>query len=274
MAAPLLFTDVLTDSLDRTRRLALPSLPYGLLFSTAFGGLVYIAGALPEDGAGFLIFASLALVCLFTHSLYSVSMYHAVLPAAAGTLKSAWTLTLAWVLVIVVAAIGASMIVLFFALIGASLGVGTSENVETITDMTAQMREGGTFWPLFLLFLATLFGVFWFAVRLMTFAAASATRRGVHVFRTWYWTKGHFRTLGPAMLVLIAVPIAVLGYLAGIVTSGWGDDPASPIQSGFTAAVFMIILLPSAWLGHGFAASVFARLAPSEDADQTTTPAS
>ena len=106
---------------------------------------------------------------------------------------------------IVIAAIAFSIVVLFFSLIGASLGAGSGEPGQNITDMTDQMRENGTFWPLFVIFIATLFGLFWFAVRLMTFAAASATRGAVHVFRTWYWTKGAFAVLGPAAVLLIVL---------------------------------------------------------------------
>ncbi|MCR9269452.1 MAG: hypothetical protein NXH72_05655 [Hyphomonadaceae bacterium] len=273
MATKLTIPELLQDSIDRMQRLIVPSLPFAASFAVASGVLIWAANVLPEGGSGFAAFSALFFLTLFAHSLFSVAMYHAVLPARSGKLGAAWKLTLAWILVFVIAAIAGSMITLFFALIGASLGVGTSEDVGNISDMTAQMREGGTFWPLFMLFLATLFGLFWFAVRLMTFAAATSARGTVHVLRTWYWTKGYFRVLGPLMLGLVVVPIAALGQLAGVVSGiVFGPEP-TPVQAGLSTALAMIILLPSAWLGHGFAASVFARLAP-EDTDQTTTPAS
>lgn len=261
------FPNLVSDSLARTRALIVPSLPYAVLFAVACGVLVWAAGVLPEDGAGFFPFAGLALLTLFAHSLFSVSMYMAALDLDAQLLVRAWKLSLAWILVLVIAAIGASMIILFFALIGASLGVVSGESGQEITDMAAQMREGGTFWPLFIVFLLTLFGVFWFAVRMMTFAAATSARGRVHVFRTWAWTKGAFSRLGPAMFGLVAVPIGVLTLIAT-----WGVSAIIPVaqttvETGVCAALFMFILSPSAWLGHGFAAAVFAALAPVEAAD-------
>ena len=272
MAEPTSTSKIVNKSLEYARRLTLPSLPYALLFTAALGGLIWAANVLPDGGAGFVVFSALTFVTLFAHSLYSVSMYHAVLPANSGKLSAAWKLSLAWVLIIVIAAIAASMITLFFALIGASLGVGSSDDVENIADMTAQMREGGTFWPLFTLFLMTLFGIFWFAVRIMTFAAATATRGRVHVLRTWYWTKGHFRRLGPLMLLFVAIPIIALTYLGTVLSTALIGTPTSPVSAGLSSAIVMLVLLPSAWLGHGFAATVFELLAPEDD--QTTTPAS
>ncbi|MEL6694175.1 MAG: hypothetical protein AAFQ12_14260 [Pseudomonadota bacterium] len=265
-------SQIIKQSLDYARRLTLPSLPYALLFVVALGGLIWAANILPDGGAGFTVFSALTFATLFAHSLYSVSMYHAVLPSNTGKLHAAWKLSLAWILVIVIAAIAASMITLFFALIGASLGVGSSDDVENISDMTAQMREGGTFWPLFVLFLATLFGIFWFAVRIMTFAAATACRGRVHVLRTWYWTKGHFLKLAPVMVVLVVLPVVILTYLGTLVSAAVIGTPTTPVSAGLSSALTMLILLPSAWLGHGFAATVFETLAPEDD--QITTPES
>lgn len=266
MANPLSINDLLQDSLGRTKRLAVPSMPYAGVFVLALGILVWTAGVLPDGSLGFLIFSALSTLTLFAHSLFSVSMYHAVLPKTQDLASSAWKLTLAWILVIVVAAIAASIIILFFALIGASLGVGASEPGQDITDMTEQMRESGTFWPLFAIFLATLFGLFWFAVRLMTFAAASSTRGAVHVFRTWYWTKGYFRVLAPTMLLLVVLPIAVQFYVASILSNLFFEAVAPAFKPAITAAWTMFALVPTAWLGHGFAASVFAKLAQDPEA--------
>ncbi|MEM9571248.1 MAG: hypothetical protein AAF996_07265 [Pseudomonadota bacterium] len=264
MSTPLSISTLFQDSLSRTGRLIVPSLPFGLLFVFASGLIVWAAGALPEGGGGFLAFACLAFATLFAHSLFSAAMYRSVLPYEGRLLSGAWRLTLAWILVFVVAAIGGSIIVLFFSLIGASLGVATGEAGQEITDMTAQMRDSGTFWPLFAIFAATLFGVFWFAVRLMLFAGASAVRGQVHVFRTWYWTKGHFFVLAPLMLGLIVMPVLLLTWLSQSVASSVFDAPSTPFQLGLSTALVSLILLPSAWLGHGFAAGALAKLAPSE----------
>ncbi len=268
MANPIAFSDLLKDSFDRARRMVVPSLPCAGLFILALGALVWSAGALPEGGAGFMAFCAIAFATLFAHSLFSVSMYHAVLEHETGLMSAAWKLTLAWLLMIVIMSIGASIIILFFSLIGSSLGVVSGESSENITDMTAQMREGGTFWPLFAVFIATLFGVYWFLTRIMTFAAGSATRGAVHVLRTWSWTKGHFSVLGPMMAILIVAPLIAGSFVVNLVaTSLVGTaSPSAAVSAGLTMLA-MLILLPTAWLGHGFAASAYARVAPPLDID-------
>ena len=272
MADPLQFTDLLQASVTRAQRLIVPSLPYAGIFIAASGLLIWAANVLPDGGSGFAVFAALTFVTLFAHSLFSVSMYHAVLPAQSGKLTSAWKLSLAWILVFVILAIAGSMITLFFALIGTSLGVGTSDDVGNIADMTEQMREGGTFWPVFILFLVTLFGVFWFVTRLIIFAAATAAQGTVHVLRTWYWTKGYFRVLGPLLLLLIVIPFVGLTYISGWVGQAVFSAEPSAVEAALATALGLVILLPSAWLGHGLAATAYDRLAPKEN--QTTTPAS
>lgn len=262
MAQTLSFNSVLTGTLDRTPRLIAPSAGYAALFLVSVGVLVWGAGALPEGGSGFVAFSTLFFMTLFAHSLFSASMYHAVLPTQYGLLASAWKLTLAWILVIVIAAIAFSIVVLFFALIGASLGAGAGAPGQNITDMTDQMRENGTFWPLFAIFIATLFGLFWFAVRLMVFAAASATRGAVHVFRTWYWTKGAFAILGPAAVLLILVPVIAGFWISSVLVAAIsaGMTPGTEvIAAGLVGALCQ---LPAAYIGHGFAATIYAHLAP------------
>lgn len=273
MAQTLTFVRLIQDSVAKTRALILPSLSAAIGFCLLCGGFAWATSALPDDGNGTLIFLALLMGLLFAHSVFSVSMYHAVVPGQAGLLKSAWKLTLAWLLMVVIVAIGASMIVLFFAVIGPSLGVGTSDNVGNISDMTAQMRESGTFGPIFAIFLAMLVGVFWFAVRMVLFAVATAARGTIHVLRTWSWTKGYFLRLGPAVVLLVLIPLVGLLYVSGAITNSlFGAEPTQ-VLAGLSSTVTMLILLPSAWLGHGLAASIYTHIAP-EDHDPTTTPAS
>ena len=272
MHAALSLRPLILDSLARTRQLIAPSLPFAALFVGVTTLLFWGAGALPGGGAGFIVFVSLTGFWLFSHSLFSVSMYQAVLPPDRGMLSTAWKLSLAWLLIIVIAAIGATMIILFFSLIGASLGVVSGETGQEITDMTQQMHANGTFWPLFAIFILTLFGVFWFAVRMMLFAAATSARGTVHVFRTWFWTKGAFSTLAPAMVALVAVPVMGLSYIGLIITNAALGPPETSLETGFYAGLLMLISVPGAWLGHGFAAAAFAALAP-EMRDQEITPA-
>jgi len=272
MARQIAFSALFQESVARAMSLIVPSSPYAALFVAASGILIWAANILPDGGSGFAVFSALTFLTLFAHSLFSVAMYHAVLPAETGKLTAAWKLTLAWLLVFVILAIAASMITLFFAQIGASLGVGTSDDAGNIADMTEQLREGGAFWPVFCLFLATLFGVFWFITRLIVFAAATASRGKVHVLRTWYWTKGKFVILAPLLLVFALVPFVALTYLGGRVGEAVFSAEPDPLEAAMATALGLIILLPSAWLSHGLAATVFVHLAPVED--QTTTPAS
>lgn len=266
------FSALFKDSLNRTARLIVPTGPFALLFVAATGILVWAAAVLPDNGAGFALFAGLSFAALFAHSLFSAAMYRATLVPAGGLMHGAWKLTLAWLLMIVVASIGATIIVLFFSLIGASLGVVSGEAGQEITDMTAQMHEGGTFWPLFALFVMTLFGVFWFAVRMMLFAGATVIHSQVHVFRSWSWTKGHFLILAPLSLILLIAPFAALSFVAANLSDFIIGTAVTPLQAGAAAIITALLLLPSAWLGHGVVSSVLAQLMPGR-ADQTTTPA-
>ncbi len=168
-------------------------------------------------------------------------------------------MTLAWILIAVVAAILFTTIVLFFSLIGSSLGVVSGEAGQDITDMTAQMREGGTFYPLFALFLLTLLGVFWFVVRMMLFAPATASRGTVHVFRTWSWTKGYALSMAIGAMTFIVLPVSLLGYAA---STAVGLSQSAAISAGIVA----LVQLPAAWLGHAYAAAVYTRLAPNDPA--------
>lgn len=272
MAEPLSLQSLFSDSLKKTAQIIAPSFPFALLFVCASGGLVWAAGALPQGTAASSLFVGLVFATVFAHSLFSAAMYRSVLPSAGRLLRSAWVLTLAWLLMLVIVAIGATMIVLFFSLIGSSLGVVSGEAGQEITDMTAQMRASGTFWPLFTLFALTLLGVFWFAVRMMLFAGATVTRCQIHVFRTWYWTKGYFRALAPVMLALILLPLVAFSSLASLIVDLVFGAPETPLETGLSTAFVTFILLPSAWLGHGFAASALEQLGD-HSGDQTTTPA-
>ena len=260
MAQPLTFNTVLTGTLERTPRLIAPSAAYAALFLVAVGVLIWGAAALPEGGSGFVAFSALFIGTLFAHSLFSASMYHAVLPTRFGLFGSAWKLTLAWILVIVIAAIAFSIVVLFFSLIGASLGAGSGAPGQNITNMTDQMRENGTFWPLFAVFIATLFGLFWFAVRLMVFAAASATRGAVHVFRTWYWTKGAFAVLGPAAILLIVLPMIAAFWISDVLVAAVSPGMTTDTQLILAGLIGAVCQLPAAYIGHGFAATVYTHL--------------
>lgn len=262
MSKNLSLPDLIKDSFEGAARMAVPSLPYLLLFAFTSGWLAWSVHILPDDGSGTTIFALIAFVALYVHCLFSVSMYRVLLPIKGSPFAAAWKLSLAWLLIITVVAIILSMLVLFFALIPTALGVVMQQGVEpitaeTIADTSPRELLGPVFWPTFLLFLMSIAGLFWFAARVMTFAAATSSKGAIHVFRTWPWTKGLFKTTGPAMFLLIAVPVAASTWAAHLITSALFGAELTALQAAMSGAISMVILGPAAWLGHGLAANVF-----------------
>ncbi|MEO1642825.1 MAG: hypothetical protein AAFR74_05765, partial [Pseudomonadota bacterium] len=108
-----------------------------------------------------------------------------------------------------------------------------------------------------------------FVTRLMTFAAATCSRAQIHVFRTWAWTKGHFKILGPTLFGLVFVPIGIasaLGSIAGLAFPSSLDDATTrALRSG----LIMAFSVPPAWLGHALAANVYKALAREEDLENS-----
>lgn len=259
MTPALSISDLSSATLTGARQIALPTLGFAAAFVAAIALMVWGAEVFPQTMAGSVGFLLVVMVAVGSHSLFSAAMYQRLVPFEGTLLNAAWKLTLAWILITVVAAILFTAIVLFFSLIGSSLGVVSGEAGQDITDMTAQMREGGTFYPLFALFLLTLLGVFWFAVRMMLFAVATASRGTVHVFRTWAWTKGYALPMAIGAMAFIVLPVSLLGYAATSVT---GLSQGAAVSAGLVA----LVQLPAAWLGHAYAAAVYNRLAPSEPA--------
>jgi hypothetical protein len=240
------------------RQIAVSTAGQALVFVLAVAGMFWAAERSPETAFGALVFYAVVALAVFAHSLFSASMYRRLVPASGKLETAVWKLTLAWILMIVIAAILATAIVLFFSLIGSSLGVVAGEPGQDVTDMTAQMRESGTFYPLFAVFLLALLGVFWFAVRMMLFAVATVARGQVHVFRTWAWTKGYVLPMMVGMIVFVVLPVSVLGYVASVLVSA-----APALQTAaITAGVAILVQVPAAWVAHSYAAAVYTRIAP------------
>lgn len=262
MTPVLSIPEIFLATLAAARQVAMASLAYALVFIVAFAAMVWGAEALPESTAGSIGFLILVISAGAAYCLYSAVMYRHLVPRAGTLVSATWKLLLAWVLIFVIAAILATAIVLFFSLIGSSLGVVSGEAGQDITDMTAQMRENGTFYPLSALFMLTLLGVFWFGVRMMLFGIATVARGSVHVFRTWAWTKGYALPMAAGALVFAIAPVFVLGFAADALTGRLPLAENIALQAGL-AAMFQV---PAAWLGHGFAAAVYARIAPPDPA--------
>ncbi|MCR9223955.1 MAG: hypothetical protein NXH70_07770 [Hyphomonas sp.] len=259
MTPVLSFSDLFSATIAGARQIVVPTLGFAAAFVAAIALMVWGAEVFPQSTAGSIGFLLVVMAAVTSHSLFSAAMYRRLVPFEGTLLNAAWKLTLAWILIAVVAAILFTTIVLFFSLIGSSLGVVSGEAGQDITDMTAQMREGGTFYPLFALFLLTLLGVFWFVVRMMLFAAATASRGTVHVFRTWSWTKGYALSMAIGAMTFIVLPASFLGYAS---SSAMGLSQSAAISAGIVA----LVQLPAAWLGHAYAAAVYTRLAPNDPA--------
>ncbi len=258
MTQALNLTSLLKNSFDNAIKMVVPSLPYAILFAFAVGYLVWAAEVLPESGLGYGLFAAFAFAVLYAHSLFSASMYRVILPRQ-GTLRaSAWQLLLAWLLLITATAIILFILSLFFSLFSVILiaisGYDPTEGDPTdVTGSLEAMRESGAIWLLYALLATALVGLCWYAIRVMTFAAATTSRAKVHVFRTWGFTKGHLKLLAPAMLILIVLPIGLLGGVVSLLPAA----TETSLARGFSASLQTLILLPSAWIGHGFAAEVY-----------------
>ena len=254
------------ETLKGAGRVIVPSLPWAALFIFAWGYLIWAAAALPESAVSTALFAGLALLTLYAHSLFSVSMYRVLLGGEGSMRGAAFKLSLAWLLVFTVMAILFSIWTLFFAMVGASVGIVSGDgDASQISDITELMQQGGTFWPLFIVFVTSFFALFWFVTRLMTFAAATSYRAQVHVFRTWAWTKGYFRQLGPALFGLVFVPL-VAGVMVGVMSGQaiWGNEPTA-LEAGLAAGLTMLAGMPAAWLGHALAAAAYEVVAKQRD---------
>ncbi len=262
MTPALSVPDLVSATLSGAQRIALPTLGFAAAFAASVALMVWGAEALPQSAAGSIGFLFVVALAVAAHSLFSAAMYRQLAPHQGTLSNAAMKLAMAWVLIIVVAAIMMTAIVLFFSLIGSSLGVVSGEAGQEITDMTAQMREGGTFYPLLAIFFLTLLGVFWFAVRMMLFAAATASRGSVHVFRTWSWTKGHALPMAMGAVLFIVLPIILLGYVGAVATGLLGVSENAAISTG----IFALMQVPAAWIAHAFAAAVYTRVAPIEPA--------
>ena len=260
MTPALSVPDLFSATLSGAQRVALPTAGFAAAFVASVALMVWGAEAFPQSTAGSAGFLFVVALAVAAHSLFSAAMYRHLTAHEGTLLNAAWKLTMAWILVTVIAAIMMTAIVLFFSLIGSSLGVVSGEAGQEITDMTAQMREGGTFYPLLGIFFLTLLGVFWFAVRMILFAAATASRGSVHVFRTWSWTKGHALPMAMGAVFFIGVPVILLGYAAAGLVGLIGVSNNGAMSAGIVA----LMQVPAAWLGHAFAAAVYVRIAPSE----------
>lgn len=259
-------SDIIKTSWNGAIRVVAPTLLFAVAFALVAGLLAWSAGVLPDGVLGTTVFTALVLATFYARCLFSAAMYRQLLPPVGSITRAASHLLWSWMLIIVVAAIMGTIVLLFFSLIGSSLGVASGGDGQGITDMTREMREAGTFYPLFALFVLTLLGIVWFAVRIMLFSVATVARGAVHVFRTWYWTKGHLRVLLPGALLFVVLPFVFSCMLGNALLAAMMPEGGSPEIAGLGAALYLFILTPAAWLGHSFSAAVLEKLVPQDAA--------
>lgn len=254
--------DTIPAALAGARTVALSTLGFALAFVFSVAILFFGAVSLPDNGTGSVGFLALAGVAMFSGCAFSAAAYQRLLGVEGKVLRSAWQLMLAWFLVAVIAAIIVTFLLLFFSLIGSSLGVVSAERGQDITDMAAQMRDSGTFYPLFGLFILTLLGVFWFSARMMLFAAATVAQGSVHVFRTWAWTKGAFLRLAFGLIVFVLLPVLAALYVAHGVLGLLPATESLAMMAVQSAAVHAAAMVPVVWVSHGFTAFVLSEILP------------
>lgn len=102
-----------------------------------------------------------------------------------------------------------------------------------VSKSIAALQQSGAIWLIYAVMLAAS-GVFvWFGLRLILFAAATATRGRVLVFQTWPLTKGSVLPIGALAALFIAAPIGGALYLGDVTAASLGlsklasqSDPA------------------------------------------------
>lgn len=256
---------LIRESLSDAQRMILPSLPWAGLFVSAWVLTHWFFIEVPDGGAWTLMFLLAAFATLYAHALFSHAMYASVLEHASGRLRSAWKLSLAWLLIFLVMGFVLSGFAMFYTVVATSLSIVLDLELNTPDDVRAQVMQDPVITLFFLTIFPGLIWIFWFITRLMTFAAATCSRAKIHVFRTWAWTKGHFKVLGPTLFVLVLLPIGigvVLGTFIGplLIPDTLSEAWARAIGSG----LIMILSVPPAWLGHALAANVYKSLAQDE----------
>lgn len=253
---------LIRQSLSDAQRMIVPSLPWAALFVAVWIGTHWFLIEMPNGGAWTLLFLIAAFATLYAHALFSHAMYARVLDHQHGRFRSAWKLSLAWLLIFLLMGFVLSGFAMFYTVVATSLSIVLDLELNTPDDVRAQVMQDPVITLFFLTIFPGLVWIFWFITRLMTFAAATCSRAKIHVLRTWAWTKGHFHILGPTLLVFVFVPIA-LGTMTGVLVGRLvmpetlSDAWIRAIGSG----LIMAFSVPPAWLGHALAANVYKSLA-------------
>ncbi len=164
---------------------------------------------------------------------------------------------------------------LFFTMVGASIGIVSGTGVPSETeDIVARMHAGGTFWPIFAVFVMAMGGMIWFISRLALFTVATAATGAVHIFRTWSWTRAAQLSVLISVCLLSLMPYAL--YCFGcewLIQVGALRTGGARIYSLFSIAAGLVAL-PLIWVQHALAVRLFCALAPADLCFQAMTASS
>ena len=145
------------------------SAPVIVLVYTIWLGLFgWASYALPAEYG--LVYLMMAFGGLCIYCLYSLHLFSRLLVIPRISTRSVLRLVQAVLLFGFLIGVMLAIATLFFTMVGASIGIvsGTGAPSET-EDIVAQMHAGGTFWPIFAVFVMAMAGMIWFISRLALF---------------------------------------------------------------------------------------------------------
>jgi len=240
-----------------------------------FLAFVIFTSAIPMVPEGDTWGLLLYVASFYTGVLWSAGMYRIGLRRGKGYrsfLKDVTRLSVGNLLMYFAAGMILFFIILFVGLfsmvLAATSGADPSAGDGTdITDTMQALRASGMIWLLYSLLATTAIGIGWFALRLLTFGAATVAKKKILVFQTWPWTKRATTQLAGAAIVLQVLPFIVLFGVAEVICGIVGlptflQPDESFGQSGLALSVGLhLVLLAPFWIvGHSFAISVYKQL--------------
>lgn len=240
-----------------------------------FLAFVIFTSAIPlipeNDALGFLLYVA----SFYTGVLWSASMYRIGLRRGKGYrsfLKDVTRLVAGNLLIYFAAGMILFFVALFIGLfsmvLAATTGADPSSGDGTDISGTMQaLQDSGMIWLLYSLMATTAIGIGWFAIRLLTFGAATVSQKEIRVFQTWPITKPLTSQLLIRALILQVLPFAALFTLAEVICLLIGlptffrPDPSFG-QGGMaiSIAIHLIFLAPFWIIGHSFAISAYKQL--------------
>ena len=223
-------------------------------------------------------FAGYALLVL-AGSAWAVAIFRELIPIGVSGRFAAdtWRVFIATWLFHLVSALIIFIVVLFLIILSVILIVISgyeppAGEVADVSGSIAALQASGAIWLLYIVMLASSAALIWFGLRLVLFAAATATRGTVLVFQTWGLTKGKVVPIACLAAVFVAAPVGVALFLGDATAatlglpSTWNDVHAA--RTGFVQADFLpqlsfnrflqtLYLVPAILSGHCLSATLY-----------------